>query len=149
MSRNTRRRFLTLSAGGLAAAGATAVLGDAHGQTQPAASRPISAPAPLVHHVLFWLKRPDSTEDRDALVAGIRSLGAIETVRAVHVGLPADTMARGVVDGSWSVSEILYFDDAAGQDAYQVDPLHQAFVDQHEHLWERVVVYDVMGITGP
>ena len=53
-------------------------------------------------------------------------------------------MARGVIDGSWSVSEILYFDDAAGQDAYQVDPRHTAFVEQHEHLWERVVVYDVM-----
>ena len=36
------------------------------------------------------------------------------------------------------------FDDAAGQDAYQVDPLHAAFVEKHEHLWEKVVVYDVM-----
>lgn len=131
----SRRRFIALSAGGLAAVGLSQAGADGHAGT---------APAPLVHHVLFWLKRPDSVEDRDALVAGIRSLGAIDTVRGVHVGFPADTLARGVVDGSWSVSEILYFDDAAGQDAYQVDALHKAFVDQHEHLWERVVVYDVI-----
>ena len=132
MTRPTRRTLLTGTAAGL-------TLGAVAGQAT--AGHPQGA---LVHHVLFWLKRPDSEADRDALVAGIRSLGAIETVRGVQVGFPADTMARGVVDGSWSVSEMLWFDDAAGQDAYQVDPLHQEFVAQHEHLWERVVVYDVM-----
>ncbi len=139
----TRRHFLSLAGAGLATAGLgpTALATTARAGEHEA---PGAAPAPLVHHVLFWLKRPDSTEDRDALVTGIRGLGAIETVRGVHVGLPADTLARGVVDGSWSVSEILYFDDAAGQDAYQVHPLHEAFVAEHEHLWERVVVYDVM-----
>jgi hypothetical protein len=131
MTTSSRRQFVSLAATGLAAAGLAG----------PAAAQ---APAPLVHHVLFWLKHPDSSADRDALIAGIRSLAAIDTVRGVHVGVPADTLARGVVDGSWSVSEILYFDDAAGQDAYQVDPLHTAFVEQHEHLWEKVVVYDAM-----
>ncbi len=140
MTNSTRRHFLSLAAAGAAGAGLSAVPTGARA-AEPDAN---PAPAPLVHHVLFWLKRPDSAEDRDRLVAGIRSLGAIETVRGVHVGFPADTMARGVVDGSWSVSEILYFDDAAGQDAYQVHPLHEAFVAEHEHLWERVVVYDVM-----
>ncbi len=72
------------------------------------------------------------------------TMAAIETVRGLHVGLPADTLVRGVVDGSWSVSEILYFDDAAGQDRYQRHPLHQAFVTRHEALWERVVVYDAI-----
>lgn len=144
MKRPSRRNFLALSAGGLAAVGLNQAQAGGHADEHHTHAG--SATGALVHHVLFWLKRPDSVGDRDALVAGIRSLGAIETVRGVHVGLPADTMARGVVDGSWSVSEILYFDDAAGQDAYQVDPLHKAFVEAHEHLWEKVVVYDVMGL---
>ncbi len=129
MARTTRRTLL-------AAAGTAALL--------PALPARAGREGQLVHHVLFWLKRPDSQEDRDQLIEGIRSLAAIETVRGVHVGVPADTLARDVVDGSWSVSEILYFDDAAGQDAYQVDPLHTAFVEGHSHLWERVVVYDAV-----
>lgn len=137
MNETTRRHFITLAAAGAAAGALGPALADPGGASG-------AAPAPLVHHVLFWLKRPESIDDRDALVAGIRGLGAIKTVRGVHVGFPADTLARGVVDGSWSVSEILYFDDAAGQDAYQVDPLHEKFVAEHEHLWERVVVYDVI-----
>ena len=46
----------------------------------------------LLHHVFFWLKNPGSAEDRATLIAGIKKLGAIETVRAIHVGIPASTV---------------------------------------------------------
>lgn len=36
--------------------------------------------------------------------------------------MPADTAQRGVIDASYSVSDILLFDDVAGQNAYQVHP---------------------------
>ena len=81
----------------------------------------------IVNHVFFWLKRPDSKEDLEQLIAGIRGLAAIETVRGIHIGVPASTEKREVVDNSYSASEILYFDDLEGQAAYQVHPLHQAF----------------------
>lgn len=100
----------------------------------------------LVHHVFFWLKNPDSKEDLEALLAGIRTLAQIETVRAIHVGVPASTEKRPVVDHSYSASEILFFDDLAGQAAYQVHPIHQKFVETCSHLWERVVVYDAMAV---
>ena len=96
----------------------------------------------IVHHVFFWLKRPDSKEDLEQLIAGIRGLAAIETVRGIHVGVPASTEKREVVDNSYSASEILYCDDLEGQAAYQVHPLHQAFVRTCSHLWAMVVVYD-------
>jgi hypothetical protein len=37
-------------------------------------------PAKLAHHVFFWLKNPESKEDLANLIAGIRTLGQIETV---------------------------------------------------------------------
>jgi hypothetical protein len=102
---------------------------------------------PVVHHVFFWLKNPDSQEDLAALLAGLRTLAGIDTVRGIHIGVPADTEQRGVVDGSYSASELLFFDDVAGQDAYQVHPIHKQFVADCEHLWERVVVYDAMAVS--
>ena len=102
---------------------------------------------PVVHHVFFWLKNPDSQEDLAKLLAGLRTLAGIDTVRGIHIGVPADTEQRGVVDGSYSASELLFFDDVAGQDAYQVHPIHKQFVADCEHLWDRVVVYDVMAVA--
>ena len=96
----------------------------------------------LVHHVFFWLKRPDSIEDRDQLVQGIKTLAGIETIRKIHVGIIASTEKRDVVDTSWQVSELMFFDDEAGQKIYQDHPIHQEFIKNYSHLWNRVVVYD-------
>jgi len=103
-----------------------------------------TARAPLVHHVFFWLKNPDSKEDRDKLVEGVKTLRNIPTVKALHVGVVAGTEQRGVVDGSWHVSELMFFADLAGQDAYQEHPIHQDFIKNYGHLWAKVVVYDVI-----
>src|SRR5688572_29790703 len=100
----------------------------------------------LVHHVFFWLKNPQSTEDLAKLLAGLRTLGKIETVRGAHFGVPASTEKRDVVDNSYSVSEILFFDDTAGQKVYQDHPVHKKFVADCSHLWERVVVYDTIAV---
>jgi hypothetical protein len=98
----------------------------------------------LVHHVFFWLKNPGSKEDLSRLLAGLRTLAKIETVRGVHFGVPASTEKRDVVDNSFSASEILFFDDTAGQKVYQDHPIHKQFVADCSHLWERVVVYDAI-----
>lgn len=98
----------------------------------------------LVHHVFFWLKNPGSKEDLSKLLAGLRTLTAIETVRGAHFGVPASTEKRDVVDNSYSASEMLFFDDLAGQKTYQDHPVHKQFVADCSHLWERVVVYDAI-----
>jgi hypothetical protein len=98
----------------------------------------------LVHHVFFWLKNPGSKEDLAKLLAGLRTLTKIETVRGAHFGVPASTEKRDVVDNSYSASEILFFDDTAGQKIYQDHPIHQKFVADCSHLWEKVVVYDAI-----
>ena len=128
----SRRAFLATTALGAAAAASAASMSSAH------------TPPKLVHHVFFWLKNPDSKEDLAKLLAGIRGLAQIETVRGIHVGVPASTEKREVVDNSYSASEILYFDDTAGQKVYQDHPLHQKFVAECSHLWSKVIVYDAV-----
>jgi hypothetical protein len=110
----------------------------------PIGASPVSNYPKLVHHVFFWLKNPDSREDLDKLLKGLRTLAKIETVRGVHFGVPASTEKRDVVDNSYSASEILFFDDTAGQKTYQDHPIHKQFVADCSHLWEKVVVYDAM-----
>lgn len=99
---------------------------------------------PIVHHVFFWLKNPDSKEDRDKLVAGVKTLAKIETIRELRVGVVASTEKRDVVDNSWAVSELMFFSDLAGQATYQSHPIHLEFIKNCGHLWEKVIVYDAV-----
>jgi hypothetical protein len=100
----------------------------------------------LVHHVFFWLKTPQSQADQQQLIAGLKTLGAIPTIRQIHVGVLASTEKRDVVDTSWDVSELMFFDDEAGQKTYQDHPIHQAFVKNNSHLWAKVLVYDSLDV---
>ncbi|WP_438481828.1 Dabb family protein [Oleiharenicola lentus] len=134
MSSSTRRTFIASAL----ALGTAAAL--------PAATKSSASSGKLLHHVFFWLKNPDSKADRDRLIAGIRTLAAIETVRGLHVGIPASTEKRDVVESSYSVSELLTFDDLAGQAVYQTHPIHQQFVKDCSHLWSKVIVYDTVAV---
>ena len=97
----------------------------------------------IIHHVFFWLKEPGDAHAKE-LIKGLQTLKAIPQVKKLLVGVPASTEKREVVDNSFHVSELMYFDSVKDQDAYQVHPVHKAFVDQYSHLWERVVVYDML-----
>ncbi len=99
---------------------------------------------PVVHHVLFWLKNPNSKADRDKLIAGVKTLAKIPTVRELRVGVVASTEKRDVVDNSWGVSELMFFSDLAGQKAYQDHPIHTKFVEECSPLWDKVIVYDAI-----
>lgn len=130
MKKSNRRNFLT-------AAGAIGTGAVSLAMTAPEKKQ-------LVHHVFFWLKNPGSVADRDKLVEGVKTLSKIETIRKIHVGVLASTEKRDVVDTSWDVSELMFFDDTAGQKVYQDHPIHQAFIKNYSHLWSKVVVYDAM-----
>lgn len=96
----------------------------------------------VVHHVFFWLKNRDSKEDLNKLIEGLKTLEKIETVRKIHIGVAASTEDRSVVDHSFSASELLIFDDLAGQKIYQDHPIHLKFIENCSALWEKVIVYD-------
>jgi hypothetical protein len=95
----------------------------------------------LVHHVLFWLKNPDSTEDREKLLKGLSSLKTIEQVRLITIGTPAST-DRPVIDRSYSFSLLILFDSMEQHDEYQVHPVHKNFIKEYAQLWAKVVIYD-------
>jgi len=101
---------------------------------------------PLLHHVFFWLKNPESATDKQELIKGLKTLAAIPSIRQIHIGVLASTEKRDVVDTSWDVSELMFFDDAAGQKVYQDHPVHQAFVNNYSHLWKKVIVYDSIDV---
>lgn len=111
------------------------------------AETPSAKPA-LVHHVFFWLKRPGSQADREQLIAGLRTLRGIPVIRGLEIGIPAETENRDVVDASYDVSELMFFDSVQDQKTYQDHPIHRDFVKSCEHLWARVVVYDMAIVPG-
>lgn len=136
MSKTNRRKFI--------AATAAMVGGVAVASAMPSVAA--ESKYPLIHHVFFWLKNPGSKEDLDALIAGVKTLGKIETVRELRVGVVAKTEKRDVVDQSWAVSEHMQFSDLAGQATYQSHPIHLEFIKNCSHLWEKVIVYDAMDV---
>lgn len=96
----------------------------------------------LIHTVFFWLKEDISAEEKAQFEAGVKSLGTISHVKSFYMGPPAGTENRDVVDHSYSLALSCHFDDQAGQDAYQIDPIHLKFVDENKEAWAKVVVYD-------
>jgi hypothetical protein len=133
MKKSNRRKFIATATGLAGALGVSASIGSTEQKTKV-----------LVHHAIFWLKNPASTDDRDKLLEGVRTLAKIETVKEIHVGMLASTEKRPVVDTSWQVSELMFFNDLAGQATYQNHPVHLDFIKNYGHLWEKVVVYDAM-----
>ena len=100
----------------------------------------------LIHHVFFWLKNAGSKADRDQLIAGLNTLRGIDVVQQLHIGAPASTEKRDVVDNSYDVSELMVFKSVEDQKTYQDHPLHQAFVKDCGRLWAKVVVYDSISV---
>ena len=131
MNNSNRRKFLSTAAALAAGTAASAMT-----------IAPASKKYGIAHQVYFWLKRAGSEEDRQQLIKGIKILKNIETVREIHIGIVANTEKRSVIDSSWAVSELLYFDNVEGQAVYQTHAIHQEFAKNYSHLWEKVVVYD-------
>jgi Stress responsive A/B Barrel Domain len=97
----------------------------------------------LVHSVYFWLK-PELTDDqRDKFWELVRALSKIESVRQCYIGTPAST-DRPIIDSTYSCALIIVFDDLAGHDAYQVDPIHDRFRDECSSFWSKVLIYDAV-----
>ena len=130
-----RRSFIKKLAAGTALAGLIPV-------SEKATAGEVKLTGALVHHVYFWLKEPKNEAHKKQLVNALNELLRVETIKMSHIGFPAGTESRDVVDHSYSVSYMVLFDDRAGQDAYQVHPIHTKFVEDNQHLWNKVVVYD-------
>jgi hypothetical protein len=96
----------------------------------------------LIHSVYFWLK-PDLTSGQRAnFNAEVKKLSAIRTIEKMYVGAPSTIAERSVTDRSFDVALTIVFRDGQAHDAYQVDPVHLAFVENNKTAWTKVLIYD-------
>ncbi|GAC1439931.1 MAG: hypothetical protein NVSMB63_05770 [Sediminibacterium sp.] len=98
----------------------------------------------FIHHVYFWLEKPENKEDHAALLKGLQALSRVPSIAEYHIGVPATT-DRDVIDTSYHFSWLAVFPSKAEQDAYQTDPIHLHFVATCKQLWRKVLVYDSTG----
>ena len=97
----------------------------------------------FAHTVYFWLKNPESNADRKAFETSLKKfVSTSKYIVSKHIGVPAATTDRGVVDGTYTYSLLLTFKDKTTQDLYQDEPAHLLFLKESEDLWSKVIVYD-------
>ncbi|WP_291859404.1 Dabb family protein [Marinilabilia sp.] len=96
----------------------------------------------LIHHVYFWLKNPEDSKTREQFEKALKKLVTIDEIKNFHLGVPASTEERDVVDHSYSYSLMVIFNSKKDQDIYQKHPIHLDFVKHNEQLWENVKVFD-------
>jgi hypothetical protein len=56
---------------------------------------------------------------------------------------------RGVTDRSFDVALTILFRDGPAHDAYQVDPIHLAFVEGNKEAWTAGAGLRLRGLSGP
>lgn len=96
----------------------------------------------LVHTVLFWLKDELEEAQRATFQKGLESLKEIESVEAIYIGTPAETSERPVIDSSYDYCLTVLLPNMPAHDAYQIDALHTAFLEQFNTYWKAVKIYD-------
>ena len=101
----------------------------------------------FVHSVYFWLKNPDSKEDRTKFENSLHQfLMDSQYAKTGFLGIPPKA-TRAVVDDSFTYNLIVTFESAAAQQSYQEEEAHLVFIEECKDLWEKVVVYDANGIA--
>lgn len=98
----------------------------------------------MEHHVYFWLKEEHKNDaDRKAFEAGLAALFEIDEVAGGIWATPAPVMERPVIDQSWDYALSMRFDSVEAQDAYQVHPDHDKFIEACSKYWDKVQVRDL------
>ena len=97
----------------------------------------------LVHSVFFTLKESISEEDRATFINQVGLLANIETVDSFHIGTPAATPDRPVIQKNYDVALTVILKSLKDHDIYQDHQIHLDFIANNNHLWKNVVIYDV------
>lgn len=132
----TRRNFVTKIATGMAATGFVTVPRYSNASEVPIKNT-------FVHHVFFWLKEPANTDARKQFELGLQNLIKVPQIQSSHIGTPVES-PREVVDDSFTYSYMAFFKSKEDQEIYQTHPIHLKFIEDCQHLWEKVIVYDAM-----
>jgi hypothetical protein len=101
--------------------------------------------APLVHCVIFRMKKDAPADAVDQVIADChKMLAKIRSVRSVRAGRPAKTGTDEKLKKPFDVGLLVLCDDVAGLKAYIEDPLHKEFVAKHGKYFdiEQLQVFD-------
>jgi hypothetical protein len=101
--------------------------------------------APLVHCVIFRMKKDAPADAVDQVIADChKMLAKIASVRSVKAGRPAKTGTDEKLKKPFDVGLLVLCDDVAGLKAYIDDPLHKEFVAKYGKYFdiEQLQVFD-------
>ena len=132
----TRRNFVAKIAAGMATTGFISVANNANANEAPIKDT-------FIHHVFFWLKEPENTEARKQFELGLQNLIKVPQIQSYHIGTPVES-PREMVDDSFTYSYMVFFKSKEDQEIYQTHPIHLQFIEDCQHLWKKVIVYDAM-----
>jgi hypothetical protein len=97
----------------------------------------------LVHHVHIWLK---DKADKKILIEGLNSLKAINHIRDIHIGVPVG-VGNPMGDSLYDASLLVLFNNEAELEAYNIDPIHVAFVENiAKSICAKVTVTDCLNV---
>ena len=96
----------------------------------------------LVHNVFFSLRKDLSDSEIKDFETGLSSLKAISHADSVYIGSPAPVAERPVLDRDYDFCLTVLLKDVEAHNAYQADPIHQAFIGGNKEKWTQVRVFD-------
>ena len=98
----------------------------------------------FLHNVHYWLKPDLTREEIEIFLRGIEDLKQLKSVRGAWFGTPA-RRGEEAADRSYSHALVMDLGDAAGHDAFQADPEHDAIRARIGGSWTKILIYDVEG----
>lgn len=103
----------------------------------------LNAAEPQQAHMVFFTLAEDAKENRDALIAACQKyLSGHNGTVYFSVGSRAEDLKRDVNDLNFDVALHLVFANKKAYDEYGTHPRHLKFIEENEHLWGKVRVFD-------
>jgi hypothetical protein len=96
----------------------------------------------LCHNVFFTLADPTAEGIASLKAACEKYLNVQPGIAYFAAGTCCTELDRPVNDRDWHVHLLLVFVDKAAHDAYQVDAVHNQFIDEQKAYWSKVRVFD-------
>ncbi|MBC7721240.1 MAG: Dabb family protein [Pedobacter sp.] len=99
----------------------------------------------LMHQVYYWLKNPDSEDDKQKLIKGLHELVTVKQIKYSHIGVPQVFKADDPLK-NYHISLLMIFDEPSGIDEYHKDDIHQKFVKDCGGLWSKTIKFDALAV---
>lgn len=96
----------------------------------------------LQHTVYFYLNEDVTEEEKEQFEDGLAELLSIEEVFKSAIGVPGSTPEREVTDNTFGYSIFTWFETMDDYEVYAEHPDHLDFIEEYNHLWADVKVYD-------